>query len=346
MPGKPSSPTRIHVSIDSRIELLSIVLKLSGYGNLYKGRINDTTSPYLQAVENYFGKYTEHDSIRYFHHLNHHISGDLPVAIALYLSEPPDLELRTPFDSMIKSRVKDNSELTQYVTALRKFALDSNFGEFFNTHNNYYTSLLVSPKKSILDANPLKTLEDYFGWGQPVYFVIFAPLLKTIAFGPRVNWANGKLEPYCVFPAFGVNENGLITFKEGKALQNRILHEFGHSFINPLVDQYKDELSKYARLTQSVIYKTKANYGAEWHISVYEHLVRAVTTRLTYHQFGEEAGEKEMEAHKDQGFIYIHAICERLKTYEKERETYPNFANFFPQLVNTFKLLSEKTAKV
>jgi hypothetical protein len=337
--GKKSLKKRIHVSVDPRIELLSIVLKLSGYGDLHEGRISDISSPYLHDVEEHFDQYSHHETIEYFRGINGIISGDLPVTIVLYLSEPPALGLQTPFDAMIQARVEDESVLKQYVAALRKFAGDAEFTEFFRAHQEYYQSITALPEKSIQDGNYIELLEEYYGAQQPGYFVIFAPLLKSIAFGPRVYWDNGALEPYCIFPSVGI-ENGLITFKEGKALQNRILHEFGHSFVNPLVDRHQEELSHYTFLMQDIQYKTKANYGIEWNVCVYEHVVRAVTTRLTRLEFGEEAGEQEMLAHEQQGFIYIRDICDKLMEYEQSRNIYPAFVDFFSEIVNMFKELS------
>lgn len=331
----------IHVCIDARIELLSIVLKLSGYDSLHPGRISETPSPYLYDVETYFGKYAGHETIRYFQDINETISGDLPVSIVLYLSEPPDLELQAPFDEIINARVKDGGALNQYVEALRNFAGHTHFSDFFVAHKPYYDALLAGPEKSIEESGVVNLLEGYFGARQPAYFVIFAPLLKSVAFGPRVHRGNGDLNTYCVFPSVGV-ENDLITFKEGKALQNRILHEFGHSFVNPLVDRHWGELARYALLMRNIVYNTRASYGTEWKVSVYEHVVRAVTTRLTHREYGEEAGRKEMLAHEEQGFIYVKALCNKLVEYERNRDTYPSFADFFPEIINLFQELSEK----
>ncbi len=339
--GKTHLQSRIHVSVDSRIELLSVMLQMSGYGARYPGRINDDPSPYHQDIERYFGRYSDHESIRQFRNLNLLFSGDLPVTVTLYLSQPPKLENRAPFDEMVCTRVKDDTVLSQYVAALRQFAMDTDFYIFFAAHREYYTSLIADHEKSIREGNYLQALENYYGWEQSAYFVIFAPLLKTVAFGPRVYKDNGDIETYCVFPAFDVAEDGRITFKTGKALQNRILHEFGHSFVNPLVEQRKAEIAPYARLMQSLTYNTLANYGNEWHISVYEHIVRAVTTRLTYEEYGAEAGEKELLAHEKQGFIYTRFLCKKMELYENMRETWPTFQDFFPELICVFDTLAK-----
>ncbi len=332
---------RLCVAIDPRIELLSIVLKLSGYGARYAGRINDAPSAYLSAVEQYFAAYAEHPTLQYFQRSNENISGDLPVAIVLYLSEPPALQLQTPFDAMVQTRAGDAAALEQYVAALRCFAQETDFVTFSRAQQAYYATIIAGPAHSIGSGNDIAALEAYCGAAQRSYNVLFAPLLKSIAFGPRVHWEDGALDTYCVFPAVAVEE-GVIQFKEGRGLRNAILHEFGHSFINPLVDSQQDTVSAYAALMQNVKYETNANYGAEWTICVYEHLVRAVTTRLTHAAFGAEEGAKEMAAHIKQGFVYLPALCDRLADYERQRAAYPTFEDFFPILLESFAALSRQ----
>jgi hypothetical protein len=68
-----------------------------------------------------------------------------------------------------------------------------------------------------------------------------------------------------------------------------------------------------------------------------------VTTRLTRLEFGEEAGEQEMLAHEQQGFIYIRDICDKLMEYEHDRKIYPAFGDFFPEIIAVFGELAEKT---
>lgn len=332
------STNTLSICIDARVELLSIILILSGYGQLYPGRISSTPSLYLESVTRFFNPYANHPVIHLFKRLNENISGDLPVAITLYHAAPPELGLRSPFDEMIQYRVKDTDSLVRYGQALRQFAIDTNFMDFFAALQAEYAALLSQPEESIRAGNCPDVLEAYFGWQLPGYYVIFAPLFETIAFGPRVYLPDGTLEPYCVFPYSSV-EDGLVRFKTGRALLSRLLHEFGHSFVNPLVDQYQEDFSRFDTLMGNITYKTKANYGSEWLVNVYEHIVRAVTTRLTWVEFGAEDGAREMAAHQDQGFIYLPELCEKLIDYEQARQTYPTFREFFPELVGTFATL-------
>jgi hypothetical protein len=85
----------------------------------------------------------------------------------------------------------------------------------------------------------------------------------------------------------------------------------------------------------------KQAYG-DWQTCVNEHIVRAVTTRLAYREIGREAGEQALQSEKRKGFFYVEALCRRLEQYENQRAKYHTFVDFYPELINVFKELSEK----
>ena len=337
-PGAPSE--KMTVAVDPRVELLAVVLKLSGYGELHQGRINEEPSPYLAAVDRRFGQYAQHEAVRYFRTANRAIAGDLPVHLVLHLSEPPGLALRTPFPPALVARAGGPSALKPYVEALRAFARDTAFADFFRSQRPSHAASAAAPRKTMRLARLVRTLESYFGVRQRGYHVVLAPLLKTVAFGPRVAWKNGELETYCVFPAAGVR-NDRIRFREGAPARSLLLHEFSHSFVNPLVAERRRQIDESASLMRRIRYKTGATYGAEWEICVCEHIVRAVTTRLAALDGGEQQARHERRLHERQGFIFLRDVCARLEEYEKNRDLYPSFKDFLPELLDVFKQASQ-----
>ena len=67
-----------------------------------------------------------------------------------------------------------------------------------------------------------------------------------------------------------------------------------------------------------------------------EHVIRAVTARLSAQVFGPEQGRLALREDAERGFRYVHAISRRLVEYEQNRTTYPNFSHFYPCIVETF----------
>jgi hypothetical protein len=48
-----------------------------------------------------------------------------------------------------------------------------------------------------------------------------------------------------------------------------------------------------------------------------------------------------MQVEESRGFIYVPALAGRLEIYEAERDRYPDFASFYPQLLEAFDSLSQ-----
>lgn len=117
----------IRVAIDPRIELLTVLHLLSGYGG---GRITPYDSAYKTEVLTYFRKYENHPSVKYFTRANSSFGGDLPFSIVVNLSVPPGLSQQAAFGDSVLGRVRDGKALEEYITAMRSFAIDTDFMSF------------------------------------------------------------------------------------------------------------------------------------------------------------------------------------------------------------------------
>jgi len=81
---------------------------------------------------------------------------------------------------------------------------------------------------------------------------------------------------------------------------------------------------------------------SSWESCVNEHIVRAVVARINYIHSGSENYENIITYEKDRGFLYIDELTKKLEEYEKNRDKYKSFKDFYPELVKVFKELSFK----
>ncbi len=77
---------------------------------------------------------------------------------------------------------------------------------------------------------------------------------------------------------------------------------------------------------------TRYGYGT-WEITVKEHIVRAVTFRIATHELGEVEGDAFLKRELEWGFAYMDWFVKRLKRFETQRDCYPTFRDFYPQLI-------------
>ncbi len=211
----------------------------------------------------------------------------------------------------------------------------------------------------------IATLENYYGMKQLSYNIILAPLFHPGGFGPRIDregdsnpvfnfinslqylifnqWSGKRYEIYNICGPTGV-ENGIPSFGTQEGFRQLAWHEFGHSFVNPLSESLKNriKISEYSSLFAPIREKMEREGYNNWETCVNEHIVRAVTSRLTFLHFGKQAGEDELRDQKSRGFVYIDPLCKKLEEYEIRRDKYPSLVDFFPELLDVFKEISKK----
>ena len=98
------------------------------------------------------------------------------------------------------------------------------------------------------------------------------PLNGNNNYGLRLKSSNDKYDLYPVICGEG-------KYRE-RFFDNVILHEFNHSFVNPLTEKYRDKVELSKKLFEPIReFMTSKAYG-EWKITLDEHIVRAVTARM------------------------------------------------------------------
>jgi hypothetical protein len=334
-PGVTKALHSINVVVDPRIELLAVVQYLSGYGERFVGLI---TMPYRRDVMEYFAPFKEHPAVKLFAEMRaDNFSFDAPPTAMLHLSKPPDLSLESPFTDYLKTRAGGEERLEEFVKSLRDFARETQFMAFFEAHKGTFLQTVFETHEKLKDIDYIGTLENYYGMKQHSYNIILAPLFGDGAFGPRIERIDGAYDIYNICGPSGT-ENGFPNFGNLAI----IWHEFSHSFVNPTTDKFREQVAQYESLYEPISESMKRQAYPDWLICVNEHIVRAVTTRIAYREFGKEAGEEALQYEKSRSFFYVEALCKRLEQYENQRDKYPTFVDFYPELINVFKELSEK----
>ena len=119
---------------------------------------------------------------------------------------------------------------------------------------------------------------------------------------------------------------------------NIVIHEFGHSYIDSLTDQYIENVNKFDYLFDNVTDKIDMETYGEWNVYVNELLVRSVTYKLINEIYGNDIKNQYINHDKEQGFIYLTNLYNKLTYYENNRDQYKTFDNFYMDLINTLYL--------
>ncbi len=321
-----ASDSKWSMKVDKRLELLTAVQLFTDWANT---GIWEQNYAYKEDMTDFFKPYSGHQAMTTFGTLlESGFSYDAPVGFMMHLSDPPELMIVEPFSEYHINRASNAGGiaiLEQFTEALRSFALESNFEEFWASHQLFYSHIERTASTSIPLENTVRTLEEYFGISQQGYHVALAPLFRG-NYGYRMK-TNGSLTTYAILGPQNVAGDVPVF---GAAL----FHEFAHGFVNPLTEEFVQEFKGPERLYRPIETPMRNMAYGHWTIMINEHIIRAIEIRLT--------GKAEaLSREEGRGFIYIRPLYDLLSEYN--RTQYRSFREFYPEIVNLFNNISTRS---
>lgn len=340
--GTSAKPTQnipmVTAKVDERVELLSIVARLAGYEEY----VNHEFKSYVSDVERHFGAYRNHPAVELARKLrkDRGVSHDAVMAMAIHLNPPPELTPRIPFTATAPERRWGKEEGEKFATLLQRFYRETDAAAFFKAHAEMYRTAEERFQQLLTKVD--------FGWYKRFYgelpqgdFHLCIGLLNGGGnYGPKVVFPHGREDLYAVIGTWQFDSAGLPLYDERNL--STIIHEYNHSFINPLV--YAHE--RYLKDSGPKIYPyvgaemRSLAYGT-WQIMTLESLVRAAVIRYTIEHEPDAAKQRNaIIAQRNLGFIWMEDLVNLLDKYEKYRDTYRKFSSFMPVIVNFYKDLA------
>ena len=265
----------IEICVDKRIELIGILLRLSNYKNSYPNLVlNIKNYPYLDDVYLHFSPHKNHRAVTLLNEIlikGNSFAFDVPALLFLNLDGDYNFvgQDKEPFtDRLNKSKL-----VLEFLKEAKNFVNDTNFEEFYNSHVNVYEEEIQSFKNSVDISNILPFLKKLKIDISGKRFVVILSLLFTKG-GYGLN-LNDTI--FCVTPKVCDKEqNAINAYGRKTPLESSfILHEFCHSFINPLTDKYFSKITFYPLNESNLKVANKVGYGQTVTI-INEHVIRAI----------------------------------------------------------------------
>ncbi len=328
---------RLNIVIDPRIELLSIVQFLTEEksGQEFSTKLDYS---YTRDVQAHFQPFIDHPAVQKLTALRQMgFSYDALPKLVLHASAPPELQLLCSLELYLIREAGGNHNVETFFGFLRDFAVRSDFIGFFNAHKELYTNIVQNEANIIADNNYIEVLEAFYGETRNSYNIILAPLYDGHGFGIYINLPDALQDIYAVC-GFSRLQAGLTSLGVEKAYSFLAFHEFSHPFIDLSDGGYQQRIDKYSSLYTPISANMRKQAYGTWASCVEEHLVRVVTTRLVYRDHPDEINAA-LENDKRLGFAYVQALSDRIAVFEKNREKYPRFRDFYPEFVKVFKEL-------
>ncbi len=177
----------------------------------------------------------------------------------------------------------------------------------------------------------------FFGERPKANFTLILGMLNGgSCYGPRCRDKAGTEELFCVLGVWATDEQGLPVF--GKDVLSTVVHEFCHSYANPIIDRHASALRESGeQLYKPVAGRMRSQAYGNAVTMLRESLVRASVVRYLSRYEGEKAAEREINEQKTRGFEWMKELSGLLGQYEAERDHYPTLESFSPRLVSFFR---------
>jgi hypothetical protein len=334
---------RLAPQVDERVELLSIVFRLAGNSEYNMNQLGG----YSADIDSYFAPYKSHPAVLLAKKVaeNNDVGFDAVMSMAVHLTPAPGLSPVIPFTDQIPDPRwgKDNAVL--FAQTLRAFYRDTNFEKFFRSHQPMY-QVAESRFHVVLEALDLDWYKKFYGEVPKGHFNVVLGLNNGGGnYGPKVIFPDGHQELYAITGCWTKDDSGNPTFSSADYLP-QLIHEFNHSFVNPVIEQNKGQFAPADQVYRLVANQMREMAYGDSKVMVEESLVRAAV--ILYFESGKSSADRiDRMIIKEQanGFVWMDELCDLLRRFESQRSRYPTFASFVPEIAEVYRSLARRISE-
>lgn len=331
-----NAQNKIEVRVDPRVELMSLIFRLAGNPEYNQNRLRS----YIRDVDKRFKRYENHDVVQLARQLRktRGVSFDAVMSLAIHVKDADSLGERLPLEPWPKGldRRWTLKDIRKFQDASRRFVEDTDFKEFIQEHLALYRTAESRMVNVLEDYGVVDWFHGFFGARADEKFTLLLGMMNGGAcYGPRVVFPDGKEEICCVLGVWLTDRKGLPRFD--KSVLPTVVHEFCHSYINPLVNKHAGEMEEAGkRIFPSVAEAMRRQAYPEWKTMMYESLVRACVVRYRMETEGTDAAERQIIQENTNRFYWMRDLSKLLGVYETHRNEYPDLDSFFPEVIAFF----------
>lgn len=282
----------------------------------------------FKLYENYKG-YAASDNLGKSFSIADHLWLDYIIAFLLQVDNVPNAKLTDNIDQSYYinfSKTKDAQEAKQnvilFLDGLNAFSKEIDFDQYMIDSKLYYDKSIEEIRKALPKQDFIHIMEKFYKTEFDSYSLIPSLTIpKGMGFGIKYT-LNKKTNVFNVFGALDFQSfddlNSLkMGFDNDQKLRELSVHEFGHSFVNPIIGKLPEEtFTKTEKLFEPLKSKMEAQGYNDWKDCVYEHFVRAGEIFIS-EQLGDKEGTEKLrkEYIQDRQFKHIPTIIPELQKF-------------------------------
>jgi len=270
----------------------------------------------------------------------HRINVSALTTLSVYLGPPPDLTPRNsldPLPSELDARWTADV-VPELIDAARGFSTDAKFMDFYHRQEQLYNRAASDLKECLDDENMLSWFQGYFGYVPNNFSIIIGMQMGWGNYGASITRRDGTREFFSIIGAHSPFFWSEIPRFSSSDLMPIVVHEFCHSFINPLVQNQRELLKEAGEFLYPYHQRALSKGGTlRWDQMMNEYIVRACVIRYFVARNDAKSVSRQIQNDERNGFSCIRALAQSFEEYEMKRDTFPDFNSFLPRIASHFR---------
>lgn len=339
--GSAWSPRQIGVAFHPNVELLGFVyfLGYEGAQSETDGYSERNRKRYAYGIDLYrrYRSFAGSKNLAIAVSYAENIWLDYFISLLIQLDDFPNAQLPAGLDIAYYQRFSPTGDpaearknATAFLDAMNALHREVNFGTYLAQSRKLYAHALAQVEAGLPEAGFLPAVEAFYQDRFDSYQLVPSLTIPAgMGFGARYA-SHGKRYAFHVFgtfapPQWADSSTIDMGFHDEKHLLELSTHEFGHSFVNPVVDRLPGDAITETSSLFAPIGEAMADQGyTGWKACIYEHFVRAGEV-LIARNLGHDADAERLRKHyiDDRKFIYLDILLDELGRYHaKQTSTY------------------------
>lgn len=347
---------KIPVIYSEETELVSVVCHLAEIGGYDFDSEDGVLQDYLEDVDSYFAKFKNHKAVVYARQklYRNGFAWDMPIAFALRLRLEDGhityLDNLDPDFDDYHSRLKSSQE-KKFISLLEAFYRDSGFAAFFENHRGVYRECEEAMRR-VVGKIDLGWYDSFFGPIEGVEFRVYLGLLNGAGnFAVHQKFNDGKELVNSLMGCCKRDADGQIFYGEYYTLPV-LIHEFNHSYCNPLNEEIWPEIAEKANavFNENASFYSSIAYGAPKFVMNEMFVEASVIRYLMSHPLDLSGTRfKDMDElierlilsdEKQKKFVLVRTMIEALGNRESGNKQYATMRDFmseYAEAVNAYQ---------
>lgn len=328
---------KIKAKYDERVELMSILCHLAGFQeyNMNMG------GGYIKDIDNYFAEVRNHpavemmDSLRRFNGVGY----DSPMAFAVNLKKDCNGFILAD-DSSVPEARWNGVDLNMAAATISDFYSKSRFSRFFELHKPFYEEICLLFDSNVVSGFNQSWYEKFYGMPPADNFEVIIGFANGGGnYGPSRQLPGNPRDVYAII-GYALDDNGKPYYStEPELYLSTLVHEFNHSFVNPLADdsRFKGLMESAGKALNTYSKDVmRRNAYSSWQTVVNESVVRAaVIIYLIDNGASQDKIRQSVIDEMSVGFYWIPELVKCLQYYSGNRDKYPSIDTYYSEIAGS-----------